>query len=1289
MKKNILLLFLILCLLPALAQKPVEIVAQFKWENQAREIKLGEKIIPIWKFENVVFSDEYPGLPLYIEQFPLNSGGELSVEIAEVQYAPVSDPVVDLYDQISSTLRFETAVERRRNQFIGKVIFCPFIKNGRRYERVESIRLRVRLLPEASPLSPRLKTKTNSVLRDGDIYKIAVRQSGVHKLTYAFLKDELQIPIDNVDPRTIKLYGAGGGIVPVYLRESRIDDLEENHIFISGEDDGSFDGADYLLFYAQDPNRWYFNEDDQIFEMEKNIYSDANYYFLKISSGNGLRIQTQSDLVNANYTVNAFDDFNRYEEDKVNPLHDWILTQGSGQEWFGDHFRVVRKYDYNNIFSFPNLVDGAPAKIKAQMALRATKSDYFRINIDGQSLQSSLSQRVSNLSDNLIEYAKLTKLEASVTLEDGDVDLSVSYPHPNGAGDGSEGWLDYIQMNVQRRLIMSGEQMSFRNIASRQFNASAFELSGADGNLLVWDTSDPLRPKAQEFRLDGDLLRFGQNTSGLIRQFTAFHPADALLKAEAVGQIENQNIHALDNIDMAILYHSDFQEAAALLAQHRNDFSDLDVALVRIDHLYNEFSSGRQDPTAIRDFAKMLFDRNARFKYLLLFGDGSFDPRDRYELGNNFIPVYEKNSLNPLFGFPTDDYYCLLSNESANDPLSGSLDISIGRLPATNAKEAAALVRKIIHYDTHPATLGDWRNRMIFVGDDEDDNFHIRDANRIADRLSNANPFLNIDKIYLDAFPQVSTPGGDRFPSVTEAINQGIFKGAMVVTYLGHGGSRGWAQERILNISDITAWENLDRQPLFMTATCSFTGYDDAGFTTAGEKVILNEKGGSIALMTTVRAVYASLNAELTQKALEELFDRKGSDQIPTLGDAIQRAKNAFSGSSITTNSRKFALIGDPAQRLSIPQYQVETTQVDEKPVTESQNDTLRALQKVKIRGRIVDAAGQKVERFNGVLFPSIFDKPLTISTLGQDSDSRIFNFKVQKNIIFKGRATIEKGEFEFTFVVPKDINYQYGSGKISYYALDESQKLDAGGSYEKIIIGGTNPNAFQDDQGPLVEVFMNTEDFSFGGLTNANPLLLVRLSDDNGLNVVGNSIGHDLEAVLDEDTQNTLLLNDFYESELDDFTKGSVRYPLNKLSDGLHAIRVKAWDVANNSAEGYTEFVVAASGEVALEHVLNYPNPFSESTCFQFDHNLSNQEIDVLIRIYTVSGRLVKTLEQSLFSDGAIRQDNCIRWDGRDDFGDPLARGVYLYQVKVRSGNSGAATISGESSFEKLVILK
>jgi hypothetical protein len=381
-------------------------------------------------------------------------------------------------------------------------------------------------------------------------------------------------------------------------------------------------------------------------------------------------------------------------------------------------------------------------------------------------------------------------------------------------------------------------------------------------------------------------------------------------------------------------------------------------------------------------------------------------------------------------------------------------------------------------------------------------------------------------------------------------------------------------------------------------------------------------------------------------------------------------------------------LLGDPALKLALPEYQVVSTHIDQSPLGPAP-DTLRALQRVTVQGAVLDANGQVFDNFNGILYPTVFDKKVAARTLGQDRGSFPYDYTVQRSIIFRGRASVRQGRFSFTFVVPKDIDFAFGPGKISYYVAEESTRRDGAGYLNNVIIGGINPNVELDREGPEVDVYLNTPDFVFGAITGPNPTLLVHLADESGINVVGNSIGHDLEGVLDDDTQNAILLNDFYEAELDDYRRGTVRYPLSKLDDGLHSIRVKAWDVANNSSEGYTEFIVASSPTVALQRVLNYPNPFTDRTCFQFDHNLANQEIDVLIQIFTISGRLVKTIEHTMFTDGAIRRDDCIPWDGRDDYGDRLARGVYLYQVKVRANAPGSAALSGESKFEKLVLLK
>ena len=1275
---------------------PITIQHDFDWAPAPHTINIEGQTIESWAFEGGISSAEYPSLYFFSERFPVSGNGELSINIIEVQFESFDRLPSPDDNYLSGRLQFETSVVRERDGYYGKVAFTPIIKKGNRFERVSSITLQVELTPKSNTITFRDPNNTEqSVLSEGTIHKFAIAEKGVYKMTYEFLQNIGGIDIDAVNPKNIQLFGNIGGKLPYYTEAERPDDLQELPIYIEGEDDNSFDPGDYILFYGEGADSWSYNASLDQFVMSKNIYDHNNYYFLKIDGSNAKRIEQAAEISSTDQTITSFDDYVRLEEDKVNLLYAWDKAQGSAKNWYGDHFKVAREYDYDNAFRFTNLLTNEQVKVRASMALRARVSSSFFLDIQGQTLESSDANYVSSInsgSDNTRSFASRATLNESLFLQQENISFNIRYPYPQNAGDDSEGWLDYVQFNYHRSLSMAGNQMSFRKVSAVGNGNASFIISNANSNLMIWDVTDINNAMQMPASANGGTLSFNASTDEL-KEYVAFFPGQELPQPSYVSSVQNQNIHGITETDMIIIYHPDFMESAIQLAEHRANLNGITVSLVAIEQVYNEFSSGRIDPTAIRDFARMLYERNDRLRYLLLFGDGSFDNRDVYELGSDFIPVYHKESYNPVEAYPSDDYYGLLYGTDENDPLKGDLTIAVGRIPVQTPEQAASSVEKIIHYDSSDKTLGDWRNRLVFVGDDNDglgDIDHYKDADDIAEDVQEASPYVNLEKIYLDAFPQESTPGGERIPQATERLNKSVFKGALAITYLGHGGSKGWAQERVLNISDITSWDNYDQMPIFVTATCSFTGYDDPDFTTAGEESFLSSKGGVIALMTTTRAVYANSNVKMTRNAMDYLFSRDNGEPL-SIGEAFRRGKNDVSGNFNINNSRKFTLIGDPSMPIALPEYGVVTTDINGvsiDPADTVHTDTLRALQKVTIRGQIVDENGQLKEDFNGIIYPSIYDKSQTASTLGQ-GDNSVYNYRVQNNIIFKGRASVVNGKFEFTFVVPKDINYEYGYGKISYYAADVDKMNDAAGSYNKIIIGGTDSNALADDQGPQVEVYMNTEDFVFGSVTSSNPTLLVKLEDDNGINVVGNSIGHDLEGILDEDTQNTLLLNDFYESELDDYTKGEVRYPMSDLPEGRHQISVKAWDVANNSAEGYTEFIVASSEEVVLEHVLNYPNPFTDRTCFQFDHNLPNQELDIMIQIYTVSGRLVKTLYSTLLTDGALRQDDCIEWDGKDDFGGQLAKGVYLYKVKIRATNTGSNQLNGESEFEKLVILK
>jgi len=488
----------------------------------------------------------------------------------------------------------------------------------------------------------------------------------------------------------------------------------------------------------------------------------------------------------------------------------------------------------------------------------------------------------------------------------------------------------------------------------------------------------------------------------------------------------------------------------------------------------------------------------------------------------------------------------------------------------------------------------------------------------------------------------------------------------------------------VIDNNDIAGWDNTDRYTLIITATCSFGGYDDYATLTGGEQALLKVKSGAIGLFTTVRAVYIDGNNKLTDAVQEVIFQRLPNGRYRTLGDILKDSKNTLTGGS-EDNARRFTLLGDPAMYLAMPEHRVRTTKINGKDFNPAQPDTLKALMPVELEGDVTDTLGNLLAGFNGRVFVTLFDKKQTLQTLGQDPGSPVRSFQVQRNILFKGSATVTNGRFKVNFIVPKDINYAYGNAKISYYAEDGTP-IDAAGADTELIVGGT-ANLVQDDTPPLIEVFLNTDAFVLGGITDKNPKILVKCSDDYGMNVTGTSLGHDLTAVLDDNVLETIVLNDFYESAQDNAQKGQALYPLRNLAPGRHKLRVKGWDIANNSGEGFTEFIVAEDGNAALAHVLNYPNPFTTNTNFQFEHNLSGQLLDVQISIFSVSGKLVKTILHVAAADGFRVTD--IHWDGKDEYGDTLARGVYLYRVKVRGTDITGNTATAESDFEKLVILK
>ena len=1270
--RSILLVFISIASVALFGQSK-QIVKNFSWSQEDIQIDpVSNELMRIYTVNDGHLSRQHPELPLYSNQLKLEANYEISIQATITKSSPITINTQAAKDHIQDELNVWTTVEKNRNDYFLVYGFIPVIRSNSGYLKVEEVRLTI---DYGAPLVEKRDGPTfadNSILSSGAIHKVSFTESGVYKLDYKYLKD-LGIDIDNINPKNLAVYTSHGKALAENIIEDRFDDLIESSILIKGEEDNVFNSADYILFYAKGDESW--NTSNNTYNHEKNIYSDINYAFIKVKESQGKRLGTSSSLSTTAYTSSIYNSLQRYEEDKVNLLAAFTATQGTGQLWFGDRYNTVKEYDYTDKFDLTGYVLGEEIEIKLGFAGRNDENtSRVFLDLDGNTLDKSLARINDSGSISTNRYANYALMNTTTTINNPNGKIVVRYPFQGN--DVSEGWLDYLQFIIPKTLNFSGNPILISNQESVNYNNTALSLTGSPDH--IWDVTS-LDDIKNAF-LDNGQIKY--NSQDKLRLFYAFNEATAMTPTK-VGVVENQNLHSIDDVELIVIYHPTFENDIERYVEHRSSFGNLNVKAININHVYNEFSGGKVDPSAIRDLAKMVYDRTDNFKYLLLVGDGSFDYKQLTPdiPDHNFIPAYEtKESLDPIDGFPTDDFYALLDiNEGTN--LKGQLDIAVGRFPVKTAEEFTGLVDKLIHYDTHPDTQGDWKLKLGFAADDEDSGRHLTDTEDIANQTKLRYPDFNQQKIYFDAFLQESTPGGARFPDATKELNNAVFKGLLVLNYLGHGGPKGWAQERVLQVSDIQSWNNYDNIPLLITATCTFAGYDEPSVESAGEVSLLNERGGAIGLFSTTRAVFASDNKRLVSSVYDTMFTTQGG-QLQTLGEILMRGKNKNVQDTQKINARKFSLLGDPSMRLSVPLLNVETSKVNGISVSEF-SDTLKALEQVTIEGIITDQNNQFVSDYNGIVYPTIFDKESTLRTLANDSNSGEKSFNVIKNILFKGAATVTNGIFSFTFVVPKDINYAYGPGRISYYATNPD-RVDAKGSNDEFIIGGTSNNIIQDNQGPEIQIFMNDESFVYGGITNTDPVLLIKLEDENGINVAGTSIGHDLSGTLDEDNQGTFIMNDFYEATVDNFRQGSARYPISGLESGRHSIAVKAWDVLNNSSEARSEFVVIKDGDNLLEHVLNYPNPFTTSTNFQFEHDLTSTELDILITIYTISGKVIKTIEATKYATG-FRIDD-IHWDGTDDFGSDIGKGVYLYKIKARSDEFN---LLRESEFEKLVILK
>lgn len=1130
--------------------------------------------------------------------------------------------------------------------------------------------------PASNALATAKMAAVSSPLASGTWYKLAVPERGIYKIDFA-MAQRLGLQGSGIPSSQIRIVGNGGAMLYESNAVAHPDNLGDNALWVNDGGDGNFNSGDFIAFYAPGPMRWDMDSANQRFIHQNHLYADSSYYFISFDAGPGLRIQNGGAAATPNASVNSFNDYAAHEVDLYNPGR-------FGKEWWGELFGNGNDAALSRSFSFPLYGN--------------TDSINVRISMGGRSAQAGtrMTTRLNGAVIDLYSFAGVSLESDSNPVDPHSLDmrLPLNASAANFQLDFSTlriedmAYLNYIELNWRRPLAFAGNNFCFRDWRSVAPGAVAdYAIANAGAGTQVWDITNPLQPIRMNGSLSGGTYHFTQDASSL-HEFVALD-GSSFFEPVPGGQVENQNLHSAEAPQMVIVSYPDFLDAANRLADFHRQHDGLRVLVATTTQVYNEFSSGAQDIGGIRDMMRYYYraagtDTSLMPRYLLLFGDASFDYKDRIPNNTNYVPTYESNESTNINNFFTvDDYFGFLddSEDIGNFGIINTLDIGIGRIPVASPEAAGQAVDKIINY-TSPASLGPWRISNTFIGDNEDNaGDHLMDAEAAAATVNAAAPFSNDTKIYLDNLPFISTPAGPRCPDANKAINDRIFKGTFVINYTGHGSTVTLAHERILTREDFSTWKNYNKLPFMVTATCDYARYDDPAYVSDGESLILKKDGGTICMLTTTGAVYASINKDINLQFLRAQYTPRNGQWL-SFGDAMREGKNetykkAGNSSFTLINFYRFSLLGDPALQPAFPKHMVKTDAVELMDETGAA-DTLRALGAYTLRGHVEDAAGSLLGDFNGRAYITIFDKPRVVSLYTKENGVKR-SYEVQDNVIFKGITTVSNGRFACSFVAPKDMNYDFGRGKISYYV--ENGITDGAGYDTSITIGGFYDGAAADDDAPIVRPFIGDSLFRDGGITGPNTLLYVQLSDKSGINASGNGVGHDITAVLDGDEEHPYILNDYYETEPNTYQRGHVSFPITGLADGLHTLRVKAWDVHNNSGEGTVRFVVG-SGGFQVQNLVNYPNPFTDQTHFFFEHNHPGEVVNVQIAIYNTNGALVRLIEQSFTPSGS--HSNEITWDGTDGHGAKLPGGIYPYRLILSTANG----IQG-IAYQKLVLIR
>jgi hypothetical protein len=1120
------------------------------------------------------------------------------------------------------------------------------------------------LLSKAAALIP-------SVLASGDWYRIPITEEGIYRLDAKFLSSA-GIDVSSLDPRTIKIYGNGGMEVPEASEASRTVDLAQNAIYVEGESDGKFDSGDYVLFYGCGTRGVRYDSTSHLYLHYIHDYTEANYYWLTFGGTAGKRMaQVPSLTGQPDIVADSFTDMVAIEEEKVNLL-------SSGRQWYGQTISgPTGSFTYVNVLQ--DLVPDQTITYRYSLVAHSDEAPTFTVR-EGSTVLGT--HTLSASYGYLYATGGTYQRSGTSTLANNTSQLNIQM----SALSSSQGWIDWVEISFPRRLWAANNVLRFRSPDVSALVEYHLQQFGTMPIILDVTTQDAVKMITG---VGGSYTFRRQETLGRPSQYYAAVSAGWKTPAGAT-KMANQNLRGYaDGADFIIVTSTEFMAAAQRLKAHRENpaYGGLKTYIADIAAIYNEFSGGLPDVSALRDYLRYAYDNwTPRPQFVLLLGEGTYDYKGLLGTRSTYVPTWQSvESRDEIYSYTTDDFFVRFGSGNA-------VSLASGRITSRSVAEANLVIDKIIRYDQESAK-DLWKMRMLFVGDDAftteggevgDRTIHSDDQETLAGSRFTPDEFEK-KKIYIAEYPTVNTAVGRRKPAANQAIIDQVNQGVLIFNYAGHGNSDLLAHEHIFEVqTSVPQLTNASRLSVWYLATCGFSQYDDPKAYTGSEFLMNKPDGGAVAVVSATRKVYQGANAALNQGTYQRMFTRDSYGRLIVERPATALFLYKAATGDYDPNDQKFCFMGDPTMRLQYPALFAMIDSINGERV-DSVNGLPRtapvqvqSLSRVSVSGTLRNGQNLVDQSFDGRA-TVVLNDATRVQVIVNFYPGTNWSYLATGETIYRGDNTVHNGRFHATLVVPKDIAYADSTSRGRLVAYFSGTESDGAAYTSNVRVAGADSTVRNDGKGPDISLYINSRDFRPGDMVSQDPILVVDLRDSNGINTSGSSIGHRLEAWVNGSLQ-SLDLTGYYASKLDDYRQGSIEYPLKDLSLGRNTLRVRAWDAFDNSSTAETYFEVASADGLTLADVYNYPNPFSESTLFTFRHN-QTVPLKVTVKVYSVAGRLIQIIETITNGEPYVR----IPWDGRDREGDAIANGVYLYRIV-------AQTVDGRFSSEslgKLSVLK